>query len=61
MDHPVLDRRDAQRAHPPVWFRNLHPAHGRRVVVACPEVTGQLAEHAPDPVVLHRRQGDAIH
>jgi hypothetical protein len=58
--HPVAHGGDAQGPHPAIGFWDLHPPHGRRAVGACTEVTGQLVEHAPDPVVLHRLQGQAI-
>jgi len=58
--HPVGDSGDTQRALGPVGLGDLHPAHWCRAVDACTEGQGKLIEHPMNPVVLHRRQGQAI-
>jgi hypothetical protein len=58
--HPVAHRRNTQRPHPAVRLGNLHPTHRRRAVTACTKITGQLAEHPLNPVILHHRQRHSI-
>ena len=61
LDHPVLDRRDAQWPLRAVGLGNLHPAHWCRVVVACTEGVPEFAEQTLDPVVvLHGGEGQMI-
>jgi hypothetical protein len=58
--HSIAHGGDAQRPLGAVGLWYLHPSHGRRVVLACTEVFGQLSEHPVNPVVLHCFQGQSI-
>ncbi|MDP3972576.1 MAG: recombinase family protein [Candidatus Nanopelagicales bacterium] len=58
--HPVTHSRNTQRPLTAIRFRNLHPTHRRRAVPVFAKITGQLAEHPPDPVILNIDQGHTI-
>ena len=56
LHHPVADRRNAQRPPAAVTFRYLHAPGWRGAIPTLSQVTGDLAEHPLDPVLLHLLQ-----